>query len=163
MANPLLRKITRTSALVIGMLLASLAMAAPAKSQETTARWTSLGADRVNLRVGPGIRYPIDWVFTAKALPVRILRSHDNWREVETSDGTKGWIHRSLLSDKRTVLVQKEMLLLQSTEADADPRARVMPGAVLRLGECEPEWCKVRAGHIQGYLPVAALWGVNGS
>ena len=35
-------------------------------------RFASLRASDVNLRTGPGTRYPIDWVFTHQGMPVEI-------------------------------------------------------------------------------------------
>jgi len=35
-------------------------------------RFVTLHADRVNLRTGPGDRYPIEWVLTRKEMPVEI-------------------------------------------------------------------------------------------
>src|ERR1700739_935909 len=37
-------------------------------------RFVSLRSDLVNLRVGPGENYPIEWVLTRKEMPVEIVR-----------------------------------------------------------------------------------------
>jgi SH3-like domain-containing protein len=37
-------------------------------------RFAALRSDQVNLRAGPGDRYPIEWVFTRKELPVEIVQ-----------------------------------------------------------------------------------------
>ena len=33
-------------------------------------RFASLKSDEVNVRTGPGTRYPVDWVFKRKSMPV---------------------------------------------------------------------------------------------
>ena len=36
-------------------------------------RFVALGSDRINARAGPGSRYPIEWVFVRKGLPVEVV------------------------------------------------------------------------------------------
>lgn len=68
-------------------------------------RFASLRADRVYMRRGPGERYPIDWVYHRRGLPVKIEREFDVWRLVEDSNGQKGWVHRVTLRGNRTFVV----------------------------------------------------------
>jgi len=62
-------------------------------------------ADEVNMRAGPGDRYPIQWVYHRRGLPVEIEREFDVWRLVEDSDGQKGWVHQATLVGQRTFVI----------------------------------------------------------
>ncbi|MCH4092105.1 SH3 domain-containing protein [Acetobacter sp.] len=64
-------------------------------------RFAALRADDVNMRAGPGQRYPIQWVYHRRGLPVQIEREFDVWRLVEDSDGVKGWVHQATLIGSR--------------------------------------------------------------
>ncbi|MBE7213025.1 MAG: hypothetical protein INR65_18590 [Gluconacetobacter diazotrophicus] len=68
-------------------------------------RFAALRADTVNLRSGPGTRYPIQWVYKRKDLPVQVEREFDVWRLVDFSDGTKGWVNQAVLVGTRTFLL----------------------------------------------------------
>ncbi|WP_408871347.1 SH3 domain-containing protein [Gluconacetobacter johannae] len=68
-------------------------------------RFAALRADEVNMRSGPGQRYPIQWVYHRRNLPVKIEREFDVWRLVEDSDGQKGWVHQATLVGTRTFVV----------------------------------------------------------
>lgn len=68
-------------------------------------RYAALRADEVNMRVGPGERFPILWVYHRRGLPVRIEREFDTWRLVEDSTGQKGWIQQAILVNNRDFLV----------------------------------------------------------
>jgi len=68
-------------------------------------RFVSLKSDPVNIRTGPGRKYPRAWVYRRAGLPVEIIQEHENWRRVRDADGANGWIPRALLSSRRTVLV----------------------------------------------------------
>ncbi|RFD20846.1 hypothetical protein DY926_03610, partial [Komagataeibacter melaceti] len=68
-------------------------------------RFAALRADEVNLRTGPGQRYPIDWVYHRRGLPVKIEREFDVWRLVEDADGQKGWVQQATLVGTRTFVI----------------------------------------------------------
>ena len=125
-------------------------------------RFVSLKASEGNVRRGPSLTHRIDWVFKRRDMPLRITAEYGNWRRVEDRDGMGGWIHYSLLSGTRTVLVEKDMLTLH---ARPDPASLVTAalemGVVARVSECNPEWCYLRSGGFKGWAPKARLWGVR--
>ncbi len=61
----------------------------------------SLRADVVNMRAGPGTRYPIIMIYHRRHMPVKVLREFDVWRLIEDVDGQKGWIQQAILSRDR--------------------------------------------------------------
>ena len=67
-------------------------------------RFVSIKAKRVNMRVGPGQEYAVDWMYLTPGLPVEIVQEFENWRRVRDSDGAEGWIYQSLLTGKRTAI-----------------------------------------------------------
>ena len=73
-------------------------------------RFASIKADPARLRRGPGVDYPILWELTRRGLPVRIVGEYGHWRRVELHDGSKGWMHRVLLSGRRTALLLGDKL-----------------------------------------------------
>jgi SH3-like domain-containing protein len=123
-------------------------------------RFVSLGADRVNLRFGPGREYPVSWVLARRGLPVEIIAEFDTWRKIRLHDADEGWVHASLLSSRRTILVMDTVRELRRTPAD-DGRVvlRAEPGVVGDLVDCEPEWCRVDIQGRRGWLRRDAFWG----
>ena len=61
-------------------------------------RFASLKSDEVNVRTGPGSRYPIDWVFKRKGMPVEIVAEFENWRKIRDWQGAGGWVYQGLLT-----------------------------------------------------------------
>jgi SH3-like domain-containing protein len=155
---------------VFGSTLAVLGLlAAPfetvAQAGRTTGlplpRFVSLGADEVNLRFGPGEAYPIAWILVREGLPVEIVEEFDTWRKVRLHDGDLGWIHASLLSSRRTVLIADEVRALrQNPDGEARIVLRAEPGVIGRLLDCEGGWCRVEIDGRRGWLQRAELWGV---
>ncbi len=127
-------------------------------------RFAALRSDEVNLRAGPGTRYPIEWTFQRRDWPVEIIREHDVWRRIRDVDGTEGWVHVSTLTGRRSFLVRgrEERLLRRGPEADAPPVARLRPGVVGRIRRCEAgsDWCEAQVGAHRGWIQRAEIWGV---
>ena len=125
-------------------------------------RFVSLRKDEVNVRTGPGVRYPVDWVFIYKNMPVQILSEFKGWRKVQDWKGTKGWIHRSMLSGKyRWIIVRaKTAPLRREAEPKAPVIAKLKSKVVGRLKLCRGDWCEITVNGIQGWIKRTALWGV---
>lgn len=68
-------------------------------------RFAAMRADKVFMRKGPGQRYPIEWVYHRRGLPVEVEREFDVWRLIEDSDGMKGWVHQATLVGQRTFVI----------------------------------------------------------
>jgi SH3-like domain-containing protein len=152
--------------LVLGLALACL-LAAPtspsraADSSLPVPRFVSLRSDEVNVRTGPGIRYPIDWVFVRKTMPVEVLAEVDTWRKIRSQDGTEGWVHQSMLTGRRTAMVIGEVRTLRKrNDADAAAVAELEPGVIANLLECRDAWCRLEIAGQKGWLQRDALWGV---
>lgn len=125
-------------------------------------RYVSIKSNEVNVRRGPSLTHRIDWVFKRRDMPVQITAEHGHWRRVRDRDGAGGWVHYSLLSGTRTVIVDQEMLpLLSRPDQDAPATAKLELGVVARLDSCLPSWCRVSAGGYRGWAPKTALWGVG--
>nr|WP_245972428.1 SH3 domain-containing protein [Rhodovulum robiginosum] len=124
-------------------------------------RYVSMKAGEGNVRRGPSLSHRIDWVYKRRNLPLEITAEYGHWRRVRDRDGAGGWMHYSLLSGARTVVIEKDMVAMRRTPSpDAPVRAQAEIGVVARLGECLPDWCRISAGGQSGWVPKAALWGV---
>ncbi|HEC90533.1 MAG TPA: hypothetical protein ENI55_02585, partial [Alphaproteobacteria bacterium] len=64
------------------------ARAAPVGSGLPLPRFVSLRAQEVNMRAGPGVRYPVEWVYKRRYLPVQIIAEYKTWRKVRDWHGT---------------------------------------------------------------------------
>lgn len=124
-------------------------------------RYVSLKADEANVRRGPGTDHRIDWVFRRRDMPLEIVAEFSNWRRVVDSEGAGGWVHYTLLSGVRTIIVEKDMTALHARpDAGAAIDAYAEAGVIARLGECMPGWCRISADGARGWAETAALWGV---
>lgn len=125
-------------------------------------RYVSLKAGEGNVRRGPSMSHRIDWIYTRRALPLQVTAEFGHWRQVRDRDGAGGWVHYSLLSGVRTVLVEKDMAALRVQPSEnAATVARTEAGVVARLGKCTVDWCRVTAGREKGWIAKTEIWGVD--
>lgn len=125
-------------------------------------RFVSLKGSEGNARRGPGLTHRIDWVFTRAGMPLKITAEYENWRRVEDFEGAGGWVHYSLLSGARTVLVTTDMAELRSEASDsATVLAQAELGVVGRILQCIPDWCRVSLEGTRGWIRTSAVWGVQ--
>ncbi|WP_420960379.1 SH3 domain-containing protein [Brucella sp. IR073] len=130
-------------------------------------RFVSLKPSKVNLRIGPGRQYAVSWLFQKSGLPVEIIQEYDNWRRIRDADGAEGWVYQSLLSGKRTGIVApwkkddpKTLMNLYSGPSETSNLvARVEPGVIGTLNECDGEWCEFKIERVSGWIRQRELWG----
>ncbi len=156
---------------VLALLLQPLpGLLAPAAAQTglPIPRFVTLRAETANLRTGPGERYPVEWIFARRGLPVEVIAEFDTWRRIRDADGVEGWVHQSLLSGSRGLIVRGAGLvpLRMEPEDDGYVVAEVEPGVVGRLLTCPAAdetgagWCRVEFAGTRGWMRREAIWGV---
>lgn len=127
-------------------------------------RYVSLKGAEARARRGPGQDHRVDWVYRRPGLPLRVTAEHENWRRVEDPEGAGGWMHYALLSPSRTAMVIADLAEWRSAPApDAPIVARAESGAIARVLECNPDWCRLSGDGVRGWVAKSALWGVEAS
>ena len=147
--------------LLLGTLIVPGRALAAEKDTLPLPRFVTLRSNDVNVRVGPGMQYPVEWVYKRKDLPVEVVQEFDTWRKIRDSQGTEGWVAQGMISGRRGALIQGETRALR---ASGDPRAAIIaraePGVIAKLLECPTEWCRIDVDGTRGWIPRAQIWGV---
>lgn len=128
-------------------------------------RFVSLKPSQANVRYGPGTNYDIKWMFTRRRLPLEVIAEFENWRRIRDWSGESGWMHKALLSSRRTAMVSpwrgSSLSTLRSeAELASPPIARVEPKVVVRVAACDGKWCHITVRGLDGYIRQDRLWGV---
>jgi SH3-like domain-containing protein len=145
--------------LVLSAILLSGWLVSSVHAQGKLPRFASLRSDKVNLRAGPGVRYPVSWVFVRKSLPVEILAEFELWRKVRSRDGTEGWVHKSLLSGRRSAIITGRVRTMYRRPDGDVPVLRAEAGVQGRLLTCKGNWCSLKIGGTEGWLRRNHIWG----
>ena len=125
-------------------------------------RFVSLKASKGNVRRGPSLTHRIDWILKLRNMPLQVVAEHGHWRKVVDFEGAGGWIHYSLLSGARTILVQEDSVdILNHPVPNTLINAKLERNVLAWLTACEIQWCEISAGGYKGWAPKTALWGVS--
>lgn len=125
-------------------------------------RFVSVKSDKAYVRAGPGQTYPIKWVYSREGIPVEVVQEYDTWRKIRDFDGEEGWMHSSLLTGERHVIVKgtDTVALRDRVGVDGRIRARLEPRVIAKLDECANGWCLIDAQGYEGWIERNLLWGI---
>lgn len=146
------------------LLAAALMFAHPVDAQEREVPyWASIKSVEVNMRKGPSMNFPIDWVYRRRGLPVKVVRVMQGWRLVRDPEGTQGWIASSMLTPQRAAIVIGPGLAAMREEPDSGSRLRwnAEPGVVGQLGDCRDNWCELDVEGRAGWIEQRRIWGAG--
>lgn len=125
-------------------------------------RFVSLKGVKANVRRGPSQSHRIDWVLMHRGTPLQITAEFEHWRRVRDQDNVGGWIHYSLLSGHRTVVVQGQRIPLHAEPSSASRTiALAEKDVIASVGTCLPEWCEIETGGLKGWVMKTEIWGVG--
>ena len=89
-----------------------------------------------------------------------VMAEHEYWRKVRDAEGTEGWMHRSLLSSRRTAVLRGEISNLHELpDLKAPITLRAEPGVIGKLLECDKSWCQMELNNTKAWIPRTAIFG----
>lgn len=148
--------------LFLSLLTAMLVFSPAGAAEQAVPRFVSIKADEVNVRVGPGKRYPLKWTYVVSGIPVQVIAEWENWRKIRDWEGQEGWVHSAMLSSKRTVIVTGEKrIMYRRADKSSPPVARLLPGIVAEIEDCIEGWCRIEVRNYRGWLQRDGFWGVD--
>ena len=122
--------------------------------------YLTLRNDKVNLRQGPSLNYPIKLVYNKKFLPILIKDKSGNFRKVLDHENNSGWIHISQLSKKKSALnILDELIVFQKPSIYSKPLVKLEIGRLCLVKKCKKDWCKIKTGGFTGWVEKQNLKG----
>ena len=122
--------------------------------------YLTLRNDKVNLRQGPSLNYPVKLIYEKKFLPILIQDKSGNFRKVLDHENNTGWIHISQLSKKKAALnIFDESIIFQRPSIYSKPVAMLEMGRLCLVKKCKNDWCKVETGGYSGWVERQNLKG----
>lgn len=146
------------NALLIVLFLTS---ALPVKA-DVVPRFVSLKSDEINVRTGPGERFPIDWVYHEKNYPVEVIDEFEFWRQIREYDGTVGWVHRMMLSANRYGLILDDCKIYAKPTKASKIVGLIQKSVVGRIVRCpkQSDFCLMDFQTVKGWMHKDHFWGL---
>ena len=156
----ILQKSVINKLLLILSVLCGFIVSAEQKSLQI--RYVTIKSNQVNARKGPGVNYPIDWVFVKKGEPVKVISEFEQWRKIQDIEGFGGWVHSSVLSPKRTIIIKASSIVKLFSKSNEKGKivAKLEPGLRCNFSKCKHSWCQIKCSGYTGWLKAEYLWGL---
>ena len=122
-------------------------------------KFLSLKKNKTNVRYGPGLDYPVKYIYRKINLPVKQIDKKENWRRVIFLDNNSGWIHRSQLKTSNSIIILEEKILFKKPSKFSTPIVRIEKGRLLIVRKCENSWCEITTGDYSGWIKAENVWG----
>ena len=126
-----------------------------------TPKYVSIKKNKAFLRNYPSFESDIKFIYQKKNFPILIVDEHENWRKTIDVDGIDGWIHISMLSNRKTFINKKKQNLIKYKQNKDIITAIVEYGVVGKIIKCEIDLCKVKINAYRGWLEKKYLWGIK--
>jgi SH3-like domain-containing protein len=154
----------RLLVVLIGLIMAAPTLAQndgqPTPSGQAVPRFVSLKFDVANGRAGPSRAHPIAWRYVRAGLPMEVIAETPDWRRVRDPGGEITWMHRRVLSGRRSVFTLEETPLRARADLEAAQEVVADAGITLSLERCHSGWCRVEGQGFRGWAQAHMLWGV---
>ena len=121
--------------------------------------YLSLKNNIVNVRYGPGLNYPIKYVYKKKYLPVKIIDQKENFRKIIDFKKNSGWIHISQLTKPNSLIILENKILFKKPSKFSKPIAKLKKGRLLLITKCKYNWCRVKTDNYKGWIENKEVWG----
>ena len=122
--------------------------------------YLTLRNDKVNLRQGPSLKYPVKLVYKKKFLPILVQDKSDNFRKILDHENNSGWIHISQLSKKRAAInFLDKSIVFKKPSLFSKPLVMLEKGRLCLIKKCKNNWCKVKTGNYLGWIEKQNLKG----
>ncbi len=113
----------------------------------------SIKSHKVNVRVGPGMSYPILWVYKYRGYPVRAIARFGGWYQVRDIEGEEGWIYQNFFSTRKTGLISNgEPVTVYKDRDGKRPVLRLEAGVVVLVTRCALGLCEIEVSGKEGWI-----------
>lgn len=145
---------------ILVILFANLLLKPANASEAKLPRFVSIKSSEANARKGPSLNADIDWVFIRKWEPVEVIEEYEQWRKIRDIKGEGGWVHSSVLSNKRHIIITAlTAFLYKSNDSNSAYIAKLHKNVRCILKKCKSSWCKVECDGLTGWLMGKDFWG----
>ena len=116
--------------------------------------------NKVYVRYGPGLDYPIKFIYKKKFLPVKIIDKKENFRKIIDHKKNTGWIHVVMLKKSNSLIVLEDKVVFKKNTKFSKPLAKLEKGRLVIIKECELNWCRIKTGDYIGWIDTKNVWGI---
>ena len=116
--------------------------------------------NKVNVRYGPSLDYPVKFIYKKKFLPVKIIDKKENFRKIIDHKKNGGWIHISQLRKSNSLIVLENKIIFKKNTKLSKPLVKIEKGRLVLIKKCLNDWCKIKTDKFEGWIEINNIWGI---
>ncbi len=116
--------------------------------------------NKVNVRYGPSLDYPVKFIYKKKFLPVKIIDKKENFRKIIDHKKNGGWIHISQLRKSNSLIVLEDKIIFKKNTKLSKPLVKIEKGRLVLIKKCLNDWCKIKTDKFEGWIEINNIWGI---
>ncbi len=148
--------------LILILFIISFSSPIYASKSNSFSYFASLRSSETNVRSGPGRLYPIKFTYKIKNIPILITDEYDNWNEIKDYEGQTGWINKSLITKKRSLMIRTSKSFAKMYKSNNNKSKVIYKLENNVIGdyiECVKNWCKIEIEGKKGWVEKNDLFG----
>jgi len=122
-------------------------------------KFLMLKNNKVNVRYGPSLEYPIKYIYKKINLPIQIIDKKENFRRIIDHKQNSGWIHWTQLTKSKSLITTSSKILFKKPTKYSKPLAKIEKGRLLIVKKCEKNWCNIETEKFSGWIEKNNIWG----
>ena len=116
--------------------------------------------NKVYVRYGPGLDYPIKFIYKKKFLPVKIIDKKENFRKIIDHKKNTGWIHVVMLKKSNSLIVLEDKVVFKKNTKFSKPVVKLEKGRLVIIKKCKLDWCNISTEEYKGWIKTNNVWGI---
>ena len=116
--------------------------------------------NKVYVRYGPSLDYPIKFIYKKKFLPVKIIDKKENFRKIIDHKKNTGWVHSVMLKKSNSLIVLENKIVFQKNSKFSKPIVKLEKGRLVIIKKCKLNWCNITTGRYKGWIQKSNVWGI---
>ena len=118
----------------------------------------SIRSHKVNVRSGPGTRYPILWVYHLRGYPVKVIAKYLGWLKIRDIEGEEGWIYHTFFSNRKMAMVSPGAPVVMYADREGRQKLlRLEAGVLTTVERCVMGACEVKVDARTGWVAANRL------
>lgn len=144
------------------LILLTLFVTASLPSALAASNMRSITNDKVNIRKGPGTDHEVFYQ-APLGYPIQVERSLGDWVLFKDWLGSRGWVHRRLVGNIKTVIVMRDLINLRQGPSVQQPALDKAPrGLIYKVLRTSNGWFHLGyydTNEAAGWVRSDLVWG----
>src|SRR5205814_1428417 len=129
--------------------------------QLVAAHFVNVKHTMTNIRCGPGLYYPVKLIILKRDIPLEVISNFEDWYEICDFEGNIGWIHRSLVNNRRYALIKADGYGYTKPGKNSKKVLKIDRGVSIYIKKCKQDFCHASVKNLTFWIEKNQLWGIE--